>query len=188
MESEKVIPLKEYHECQIDSFLEVMELFVIPTECTHAALERRLSNPFLPKYDGPIDPCGIACFFCLKNPKSKYPIVCRNALRRALNRIFQQNDGSLTMNDAFVTALQNYPEASSNIYASSSKHPPTPKKIKMTILVLIATKLVTYGIVYNDSDKEMKSDPIIVAKLSLDDNDDLCIYDNSKWLKVPQIV
>jgi hypothetical protein len=66
------------------------------------------------------------------------------------------------MNDPFVTALQNYPEASSNIYASSSKHPPTPKKIKMTILVLIVAKLVTYAIVYNDSNKEMKSVPSLL--------------------------
>jgi hypothetical protein len=57
----------------------------------------------------------------------------------------------------------------------------------MTILILIAAKLVTYEIVYNDSDKETKSNPIVVAKLCIDDNDELCIYDDSKWLKVPQI-
>lgn len=40
------ITLIEYTNQQLDEFLEVLEFFVLPRDCQHCILERRLSNPF----------------------------------------------------------------------------------------------------------------------------------------------
>jgi hypothetical protein len=60
--SDKILPLKEYRQMLLDDLLDLVKMYVLPIECYHCYLARRLANPFMREYNMtvPLDSCNNA--------------------------------------------------------------------------------------------------------------------------------
>jgi hypothetical protein len=115
-------------------------------QCT---LERRLANPY---YDCdystiPLPPCGNACDYCLGNIARHLSCVIHVMLQKALVDIFLDPDSidQLTLLDnTFVAALRNYPNAQAAFFASKAEGKPSNKETKTIVLMLLAVIMHTW--------------------------------------------
>jgi len=168
-----------------------MGLFVCPKECYHAALERGLANPYtgVDLASVQIHPCGDACDFCSGKYGLIFPKVVRPGVKKALISLFLGSgtpivDPILEGDEAFVKALQNYPDAQRLLFGSRAKSPPELREIKKVVVILFAAGILTYRISYAESDSEKKN-PIVMARLASDDDGNLFVDDDERWRYIP---
>jgi hypothetical protein len=57
--------LQEYTKLQLADYLEVLNFFILPSECQHCTLERKLCNPFIDSSELMLLPCSTLCQYCL---------------------------------------------------------------------------------------------------------------------------
>jgi hypothetical protein len=186
---DKVLSIQEYRKLQMDQLLEVLEVFVLPNECLHCILERRLANPYsrVSTMHVPLDPCVDACDFCIGTYKSLFPAIVKVNLRKALLDLFigEYAMEAPTIDKVFVDGLKSYPSAQLLIFGSKAKGCPEPRNVKKVILMLIAARIVTHRIVYAETDEEKKN-PIVWARLNMDSEGNLVVYNDLYWAHIPQ--
>jgi hypothetical protein len=176
------------HRAQLwNEIVDMMRVFIVPTECLHAALERRLANPYCTEVSD-IAPCVNLCDYCGGKYKNNgfFPKIVTQNLKKALIEIFCGESNLLlpTMDDAVVTALRNYPNASRLIFGSKSKFRPPPINIQKVILLLLAAEIITYRIHFDPLDEDKKK-PIILARLNASSNGDLLVNSDEAWSRIP---
>jgi hypothetical protein len=88
------------------------------------------------------------------------------------------------LDDAAVTALQNYPNASRLIFGSKSKFCPPPINVQKVILLLLAVEIITYRIHFDPLDEDKKN-KIILARLNSTSNGDLPVNSDEAWNRIP---
>jgi hypothetical protein len=89
-----------------------------------------------------------------------------------------------TIDDSFVKAIQKYPNARRFLFASKGRTKPELRMCKKLVILLLASKIITYRIYYDDSDLE-KIKPIILARLNATDDGILYLNDDSAWALIP---
>jgi hypothetical protein len=187
-ECDKIVPLEEYQELQYQDFLQVLQLFVLPNECYHVAIERRLANPFTNEdpFSVEMQPCGNACDYCLGAHAQKFPRIVHAGVKRALVSLFLGANpmDNPTLDDVLVERLQSYPNAQKEFFASRAKGKPEPRQIKKLILMLLAAEILTYRIGYDDTDAA-KNNPKVLARLNYDDDGNLFLNNPSCWSRIP---
>jgi hypothetical protein len=187
--SDAVLSLDEYRKQQERDLLEVLDVFVLPRECLHAALERHLANPYgpTPCSSVMIPPCGSGCDFCMGVYKKDHlPTVVHAGLKIVLHDLFLGPKAikDTTLKDGFVTAIRDYPDAQKIIFASKARAKPERRFITRLILMLFSARILTHSITFDDDDKDKKK-PIVCARLNSDDDRNLYLYDQSCWDLLP---
>ena len=152
--SSDFIALDAYQTKQEQDLFEILGFLIMPNECQHCILERKLSNPFLSQEGRTVTlpPCQNACSYCVGDLTRQLPrIVVRN-MQRALVELFigPESTDRLILDDTLVDALQDYPNAQDAFFDSKAKgKEPTAKSIKTAlILLLVAAGIITYKVDY----------------------------------------
>jgi hypothetical protein len=103
--SSDFILLNAYQAKQEQDILEVLCFFLLPNECQHCILERKLSNPFLSQ-EGTValPPCQNACSYCLDDLTRQLPRNVVQNMQHALVELFigPESTGHLTLDDFLV--------------------------------------------------------------------------------------
>ncbi len=87
--------------------------------------------------------------------------------------------------EGLVESIQTYPNAQREIFGSRARGKPEPRNIKKLIVMLIAAKILTYRITWEETDAEKKN-PIVLGRLNIDeDTNDLCLTIPSYWERIP---
>ena len=137
----------------------------------------------------PLPPCGNACDYCLGNIARHLPRVVHVTQKKALVDIFLGPDSidQPTLDDTFVAALRNYPNAQAAFFASKAQGKPSNKQTKTIVLMLLAASIVTHKIAYVDTGpgKSARRQPIVIARLALDTEHRPLVYDNAIWNRLP---
>ena len=153
--SSDFIALDAYQTKQEQDLFEILGFLIMPNECQHCILERKLSNPFLSQEGRTVTlpPCQNACSYCVGDLTRQLPrIVVRN-MQRALVELFigPESTDRLILDDTLVDALQDYPNAQDAFFQSSkAKGKPTAKTIKTLVLLLVASGIVTHKVEYKE--------------------------------------
>ena len=132
-----------------------------------------------------LPPCGNACDFCLC--RVDLPAIIKANLKAALIDLLIGPNilHNPTLGDAFVAALQSYPNVQSQIFGSKAQACPQVKTIKSVVLMLIATGIITHNICHNPSNDDKGVNVTILARLALDANLYPVLYDDAVWAKLP---
>jgi len=198
------LPRAEYQELQLQQLHDVLDLFVLPFECQHCTLERRLANPNTPQSLMPLEPCRVACQFCIDGGiHPRFPRIIVAGVRQALLDLFL-GDAQLTMpvlDKDLVEALRSYPNAQRQFFgAPRATKPPLRADINLLVLMLITARILTYRLVEQTVDAENEQAtssstgtafrPIIavVAKLALTPDNLPALFDEARWNRLPQKV
>jgi hypothetical protein len=191
--SDKILPLKEYRQMLIDDLLAVVKMYVLPIECFHCYLARRLANPFMKDYNMsvPLAACGNACDYCLRNngdvtANKAFPSVVRLGLKRVLLDLFigERRVLNPTIDDDFTKVVQRYPSIQRIVFASKSKKVPEKMKIEQLLLMLLVSSILTFQVQFDDDDEKHKN-PKIVARLNIDVDGELCVTQDVHWIGIP---
>lgn len=187
--SQRILKRHVHQQQQVDALHEVLEVFVLPTECLHCALERRLANPFIafgvPNDRVPLPPCVDYCDFCTGAYLNQLVNVVKDGVRSVLIDIFLTLFRQPKMDGELVTLICKYPDSHRKIFGSISNTAPPPKKVKTLILMLITSNIITHNIVYDDNDTA-KVKPIVVARLNYEANGSLSLFQEGPWTNIPQ--
>jgi hypothetical protein len=185
----QILTREQYRSLLWDNIIQVLQIFALPKECLHAALERRLANPYsdVDNMAVPIPPCKSMCDYCSGYyNKGLFPKVVHANVKRMLIDVFTGANSVLipTIDDSFVKAIQKYPNARRFLFASKGRTKPELRMCKKLVILLLASKIITYRIYYDDSDLE-KIKPIILARLNATDDGILYLNDDSAWALIP---
>jgi hypothetical protein len=185
---DQILSLDEHRAMLWDNILELLKIFVLPVECLHASLERKLANPYESgdAANVEIEPCGNACDYCDGKYSTLFPRVVHKHVKKALVDIFTGPNSTMmpTLDKSLVLAFRNYPKASRFLFASKSKSRPEPRTINKLILMLLASEMITYRIHYDDEDED-KAKPIILARLNSSNDGSLFIENEAAWSRIP---
>jgi hypothetical protein len=177
----------------LDDLLDLVKMYVLPIECYHCYLARRLANPFMREYNMtvPLDSCNNACDYCLRNngdatANKPFPGVVRIGLKQMLLDLFigERRILNPTIDDDFIKVVQRYPLVQRNVFASKSKKVPEKMKIEQLILMLLVSSILTFQVQFADDDDKHKN-PLIVARLNIDTEGALCVSKDSHWIGIP---
>eukprot|EP00550_Attheya_septentrionalis_P003008 CAMPEP_0198281358 /NCGR_PEP_ID=MMETSP1449-20131203/1336_1 /TAXON_ID=420275 /ORGANISM="Attheya septentrionalis, Strain CCMP2084" /LENGTH=664 /DNA_ID=CAMNT_0043977123 /DNA_START=30 /DNA_END=2020 /DNA_ORIENTATION=+ len=184
---DQILSLSDHRAQLWNDIIDMMRVFIIPQECLHAALERRLANPYCTEIVE-IEPCHNLCDYCDGRYKNNgfFPKIVTQNLKKALIEIFCGPNNLLlpTLDDALVTALRNYPNASRLIFGSKSAFRPPQINVQKVILLLLASEIITYRIHFDPLDEDQKK-PLILARLNATFNGDLLVNCDDAWSKIP---
>ena len=197
-ESDKIVGRGGYQEMLAANLLEVLSFCVLPSECLHVSLARRLGNPFMTEHNNSvvIEPCRNACDYCIRAvaplppvhfpAPPAFPSLRKDGVKRAVLDIFlgARMVAKPTFDSVLVDALRSYPNAQFELFHSNATKPPQPKQIKQLLLMLLAAGILSYNIVFDDDDTERKA-PIIIGRLSFTVDMQLCINDDAYWAAIP---
>ena len=142
------ITLIEYTNQQLDEFLEVLEFFVLPRDCQHCILERRLSNPFTDPSSLTLTPCQTHCQYCLDGGAvhaSFKPMVRSGVEAVLLDLFFGENrllEPTLDGDETLITAICNYPDCQKIMFASNATAKPTKAVVKRLLMLLLAVRMI----------------------------------------------
>jgi hypothetical protein len=142
------ITLDEYTMQQLDEFLEVLELFVLPRDCQHCILERRLSNPFTDPTSFALAACGTRCQFCINGGAvhaAFKPMVQSGVEDVLFDLFFGENrllEPTLDGDETLITAICNFPDCQKIVFASNANAKPTKAVVKSLLMLLLAVKMI----------------------------------------------
>ena len=142
------ITLVEYTNQQLDEFLEVLEFFVLPHDCQHCILERRLSNPFTDPTSFTLTPCGIRCQYCLDGGAvhASFKPMVRSGVEAVLfDLFFGENrllEPTFDGDEILITAICNYPDCQKLVFASNANAKPSKAVVKRLLMLLLAVKMI----------------------------------------------
>jgi hypothetical protein len=97
-------------------------------------------------------------------------LVSKAGVKKALLDLFLGNRMILkpTLNGNLIDALRTYLNAHTEFFRSNSLKPPQPNQIKQLILMLLASKILTPKILFDEADIEKQSPLLLhVARLRM---------------------
>jgi hypothetical protein len=199
--------IDEYIALQLQDFQEVLEFFLMPGECQHSILQRKLSNPFvlapLPPSDVPgvvpLPPCVTNCQFCLDGGVSpNFERFFREGVQAALIDLFfgpnRLRDPTLDGDELLAHALVNYPNAQLLFYGSKAKQKPAKSMIKRMLLLLITARIVEVQYVQRvsamespgeDNGSDTRITYALIAFIPLLPSCAPVLSDDSRWAGLP---
>lgn len=177
---------KEYRALFVNELMALVRLIVLASECLPAAFARSLGNPYKPAAHLPSCPVDSpACSFCDGSLSKAFPKLIRRGVQSALLAVFLGEDAisDPVLDGSFIQAFRTK-SYNKQIFGHTENSPPTPKKIKAMVLMLLAADIVGYRVKFHDEDKKCER-PIIIARLLTAQDGGLALDSDLHWNRIP---
>jgi hypothetical protein len=135
-----------YFESQERDIRAAMKLFVLPTHCLQASLEKQLSNPYFDTGQLP-EACGDACAYCTGKYSSMFPRIRMAGVRTVLLQLFvgpKAMPGRPSIEKEFVDAIRTFESSNRLLFGVNSNKKPEPILVKKMIVMLLAANILNY--------------------------------------------
>lgn len=189
--------LDDYRESLIRDVYEVLRFYVVPNECQHCILERKLCNPYHPPTNPPLalPACIDCCQFCVDGGKvhESFTPFLREGVQQALAQFFfsetQLLEASLDNDELLLVAFCKYPSAQLAFYDSNTVKPISKAVIKRLVLMLLAADILRLRYITKTTPGIDGSDPTVISTLiawvPCLTSGIPAIYDDTRWALLP---
>jgi hypothetical protein len=183
--------LPEYTKLQLADYMEVLNFFILPSECQHSTLERKLCNPFIDSSGVVLAPCSTLCQYCIDNGQvhKSFERFVRDGVQQALVQLFFSEERllepSIDGDEALIVALTDYPFAQRLFFDSGAAKKPQKAAIKRLLLLLITADLIRLRYVTKVLDDERLEATLIAWIPFLPSSCSPVLIDDSRWARLP---